>query len=520
MTSVHTVLIETHGKQDYLFATGRRRESVGASQLVTDVAQWATADIAADWRISKQDEAECVIAGAGQFLGFFRDREHAARMIRTVTTRALREAPCLGVTGVIGAGFDWNSGQAPTMVREAFAQMERVRVEVASPATRFPMLPVTEPCPSSGLPAARLVKFGTDFELRSEVSAAKLDAAVRGLTRLATTAGLTSLHATLRRLDGDDPNTPERIAVVHADGNGLGEVVQKLGPLLAQDRPDAPDDAYADGYRRFSQELDDASRVAFRDAVESLDDGGDILPLVFGGDDLTFVADATVAPQLCRRYLSAFIRAVAARPAIGPILARLNDGDPRLGVSAGMVIVGPHFPFSAAYTLAEGMTKIAKQAKTNCLDTNGHPIPCASMAMHVHLDSPQASVEGITASLSVGDRRLTANPYVEIVDPSAGREPSAEAAEWLTGRALDGLWSLARDMTATNEEGRRIRPAAQLHEIRSRLRPDPTAAERYLARLAAADPARWSAVGELFSGDSTQLLDAMALSPYLGGEGV
>lgn len=41
--TVVAVLIETHGKQAYLFDTSRRRESVGASQLVHEVARWAQA---------------------------------------------------------------------------------------------------------------------------------------------------------------------------------------------------------------------------------------------------------------------------------------------------------------------------------------------------------------------------------------------------------------------------------------------------------------------------------------------
>jgi len=73
------VLIETHGKQAYLFDTSRRRESVGASQLVHEVARWARAALdelaGADavGTLEAGADAEVLVETSGTFLAFVRD---------------------------------------------------------------------------------------------------------------------------------------------------------------------------------------------------------------------------------------------------------------------------------------------------------------------------------------------------------------------------------------------------------------------------------------------------------------
>jgi hypothetical protein len=89
----------------------------------------------------------------------------------------------------------------------------------------------------------------------------------------------------------------------------------------------------------------------------------------------------------------------------------------------------------------------------------------------------------------------------------------------VSGRELTALTRLVERLSATDGDGRRVYSSAQLHELRTRMRPDPTAAREYFHRLCAADP-RWAELGPLFhsrdtSAHTTMLLDAMALGPFL-----
>lgn len=533
MTTVVAVLVETHGKQEFLFSTGKRRESVGASQLVAEVPRWAAGQTGQTGQIAEGAEAEVLLRTSGTFLAFCRSADAARETVTAVTTRALVQAPGLAVTGVVGEPFEWDSGAAPGSVRAVFAEMANARVGVPSTATRFPVLPVTALCPSSALPAAELVSIGGSLELRSAVSAAKWRAAGRAWARLAADSGLSvaDVRDAIRRLDGDDPQSPDRVAVVHADGNGLGALVANLDTLLVDDGDPRPDTTYAARYREFSETLDTASKDAFRDAVGRLaittGRKPDVLPLVLGGDDLTFVADAAVAPDLTRLFLTTFVEYAATRDRVaGPV--RKQTGDPRLGIAAGIAVVPPHFPFAAAYRLAEELlSEVAKSAKTKLLDVHDRPVPSVSLATHIHIDSTASTVEQLQADLAVPGALLTAAPYVHQVrlDDDGGGEPvdrelSGPARAWLAGRELDQLWSLAAALSERDAHGRRVRPSSQLHELRTRLRLGREAAQEYFRRLHSADALRWAALDPLFTErDSepatTMLLDAMVLSPFL-----
>lgn len=535
MTRAYPVLIETHGKQSYVFATGRRRDAVGASYLVHAVTDTARDALGPTGRIADGAPAELLVATSGTVLAFLVDRDRAVALVRAVTRATLTDAPGLGVTGVVGDAVEWDSGGAPAAVAATFRRMGVVRHSRPGPASRFPMTPLSEPCPSSGLPVAGLVRIGGEPQPRSASSIAKLRAVDAAVRRLAALSGLD--HATMWRatelLAGDGEEAPERVAVVHADGNGLGGLVSRLGDRIEPAPGEGPDSAYARGYRDFSAALVRAAEGALRAAIAETAASGRVpvvLPLIVGGDDLTFVADAVDAPALTALVLRRFVELAAAEPALaGPVAGASGVGDPRLGMGAGMVITGPHFPFDAAYGLAEELlTDVAKTAKTALLDDRGRPVPCISLAYHVQSDTVATGNAQRLAALCVDGRSLTGGPYVDLVTAGAPeRDLAPDSKAWLNHRGLGDLFAVARRFGAL-ADGRRELPSAQVHEIRNRLRPDPAAADEYLRRLVAADR-RWtfldegtdSAAATLFTDRGEQpptsrFLDALTLAPFTG----
>lgn len=534
MTTVHPMLIETHGKQAYLFATGRRREAVGASYLVHAVTDWARDALGPSGTIAGGEAVEIVVATSGTVLAFVTDRARAVLAVRTTTRRVLTDAPGLGASGVVGEPFEWDSGGAPAAVAALFAEMAQVRSRTPGPNTRFPMLPITLPCPTSGLPVAGLVKVAGKDEPRSATAAAKLKVVdPTALTRLAEISGidLRQLRTATRLLADsapDDDAVPARIALVHADGNGLGGLVSRLDEHLGVQGSRTPDTDYARGYREFSEALDGAAQLAFQIAVEDIGGSPLVLPLVVGGDDLTFLADARIAPALTAAYLRRFVDLASGDVRIaGPVAAASGVGDPRLGAAAGMVITSAHFPFSSAYSLVDELVvEEAKRAKTALRDTGDRPVPAVSLAFHVQLDSISTSNDDRIDRLRSADALLTAGPFAEIVGDHP-RELSAASDAWLAHRRLDrDLLDLAEAMTGEDGDGRRILSGAQLHELRARLRPHPAAADEYLRRLAARD-GHWSILeegtGSLFTPrdggrPTTRFLDALTLSPFIGAQ--
>lgn len=131
------------------------------------------------------------------------------------------------------------------------------------------------------------------------------------------------------------------VAVVHADGNRVGERVMGLGDDL-------------DALQRFSRHLGDATARAARRAVARLCEESraqariPARPIVLGGDDLTFLVSARYALPFTDLYLQAFADETR----------DLSGGG--LQASAGIALVKPGWPFHSAHELAESLCNTAK----------------------------------------------------------------------------------------------------------------------------------------------------------------
>jgi len=160
------------------------------------------------------------------------------------------------------------------------------------------------------------------------------------------------------------------IAVVHTDGNGVGERVRKFGQAAATSRE------WIKRARKFSRSIYRANLAALQQTIAlllsriakqkndymllgthgqefTLSKYEDISclpfrPLIFGGEDVAFVCDGRVGIALAAYYLKQ------------AELQTLADEKP-LFTRAGISIVKSHYPFSRSYKLAEDLAKSAKE---------------------------------------------------------------------------------------------------------------------------------------------------------------
>nr|WP_267593623.1 hypothetical protein [Carbonactinospora thermoautotrophica] len=479
MAWVHLVLFEAWNITRFVFVTNKRREIAGASELITYLdRRWVYEALgrvfpgfAEEWRVEERP-AELLAAGAGSVKVLVRDRESAVRLVTEVTTAVLREAPGLDVCGVVSEPFDWAAdGQLAEAVRQVHRDFAAVRTSRPGPDARFLRLPVVDECATTGLPAAVLVaQPDGGVEPRSAESLAKWVAYGKrdegdGLARLAALAGTTpqALGRVVRYLSDE----AEWVGVVYVDGNGLGQVFQHFERCV----PDGTNRSYADTLRGFTTGLQECAEDAFRAAVAELSgpptepdgpggpDGRDrvvpVLPLILGGDDLIAQCDGAVALPFARAYLRAFERLTGERPEITEALRR-GGLAPRLSASAGVAIVKPHFPFEAGARLAYALLREAKQVKAQVAG------PCAGLAFHVLYDSSDADLARLRGQATLGDgTRLVAQPYV------VSDVPADEG--WMRGRHWHDLVRRVAALRAVDEDGERLLPAAQLHDLRAGL---------------------------------------------------
>jgi hypothetical protein len=492
---VHLVLIETSGNQAYIFATNKLRENVGASELtyragtlwlmdaltsITNNSRYSANNIRtvqdmhalvrSEPPIGNGNPVEILIATSGKALLLVDDQDIGKRIVREVTRRALIEAPGMEIFGVVSPAFDLNNQSIHEMIRYVHREYEAVRSRLPSPQVRFQRLPIIMDCGTSGLPAARWDASGRSPGPRSAVSLAKVQAASSGLDRIRNTISTSDSDSKYRipySTETLEDLGCDWLAVVHADGNGLGQVFLNFDQFLpngTQGDLTRWNRSYIECLRNFSVALDECTLAAFQAAIGHLKLHHDrqnkraflpVVPLVLGGDDLTVVCDGMQALRFTKEFITHFEQCARENHHIRGITSS-SKGKQHLpqGLTscAGVTIMKPHFPFFAAYELAEALLKSAKQHK-----------PYSAIDFHILYDASNPDFNRIREEWTLYEPQartlLTGRPYL------VGNhvQPPKPHRHW------SDLEARIAAIQATDDDGRRLLPNSMLHELREGL---------------------------------------------------
>ena len=354
MSFSHLVIIETSGNQAAIFGTNRLRENAGSSELtfrtrrtVLEAVREATGEgssqlqllLAADSagdnagfrRILQSEELRNELISAGDNVGVdivvctsgksilrVSGEDVGRAIVRSVTANTLIETPGIIICGVVHLiGND----KPDDAIQKAHQQLQKLQSERRGWEHRFPMIPIAAVCNSSGRPAAEVDRKAKRSTGDRDLSATSLKAQndeqtgswsdrIQKLLYRETGKSIV-VPATVSDLDAMQ-DACNWLAVVHADGNGLGEIFTDFVNCL----PDGTD--YYNTLRKFSCALEAITEKAFAEAVEQMksrpsrnEKGVEyrpIVPLILGGDDLTVVVDGTQALAFTLCYLRAFER--------------------------------------------------------------------------------------------------------------------------------------------------------------------------------------------------------------------
>jgi len=518
------VRIETSGNQAYIFASNRLRQNVGASELVLrSCSQWVLEAVKEKatgrrlWAPSVEDRTrrlrdralnphlgaggnrvEVVTATSGSACLLTQDLQLGRCLVEAVTRRALREAPGLAVAGAVVEMRDRQGFQ--DAFQNANTELGRVRSRLPAPEARFRQLPIVERCRTTGLPAASYdVPFGTEPpEPLSAVARAKLAASRLTLSRLRAESWIEHrdrLARSLAELERGLEQAEERwLAVIHIDGNGLGALLGRLGQAqLGRDRVEAVRWVSTGLERVAVRAFDRALRAAVAAWEREHEKGSEFLvvPLVVGGDDLTVVCEGSLAMAFTIAYLRGF--EAKSEEELGELLQAVEV--PRLTASAGVALIKPHYPFHAAYELAEQLAESAKLVK--------HHAPGRSaLDVHLHLDTTDADLDRIRRrrrSHGPAPVALWGGPYV--LGPTTGDDLAAMHPLEQLGRVVRVL--------RQREDGRPLVSSSLAHRLRAALAEGRGRADAELGRARRAQPnaSLWPEL--LAAGDGRSLVRAL-----------
>ena len=493
MGTVTLTQIEATGIQEYIFGSNNLRQNVGASELVTRATSGWVAEILKELEPQAQVEwdagdctlkflsggvrAEVIYAGGGNALILFDGKPDglAKDFTRRFTRLVLEMAR--GLSLVVGhAEFDWDGDALSDQHRKLREKMQQRKLDHA-PDAPLPGLGVTAACVFTGLPAVEEI----EGRLISQAVRHKLDKYPEADDRH---------HSVLPRVrekqyefvydfeQFGEKGESSYIAVIHTDGNRMGERFRVIGDAHPKPEQNA---AYAKQLRVLSRAVNVQATKALRAVVDLLIASyvpqkkcfGKVVPvpmkgnrlpfhpIVFGGDDVTFVCDGHHGLALAAKYL----QVLAAEKLPG---AREGEwGDP-LYARAGVAVVKSHYPFSRAYDLAEELAKSAKdKLGERTRDGKG-----AVMDWHF-------STSGVVLPL----KQIRAREYVSaegnclLMRPVGLRlDATIKDTEWRTWENFASVMAKFQD-----QDGKWFGRRNKVKALRDALRQGPKAVEQFLA---------------------------------------
>jgi hypothetical protein len=385
MSQYIATVIDTTGIQKYIFGSNRLKENVAGSYLVklaTD--DWVKECLRnlgnvyipechpsqAEPRMNEDPKiiAELIYSGGGNTFLLFRDTEHnyARKFTEDWSKKILFEAPGLNVE-IAHQPFDWNQRLLRNVIENDLIKGKLdIQKRNQKPSDPLLGLGVTVSCISTGLVAVETREIDGQTRPISREVVKKLDKVKDANGELRKI--LFDARKPRKRneqydipLDVDDlgrsENESSYIAVVHIDGNQMGKRFKDYGKSQSDNRE------FILAMRKLSWGVSEASRKALEavgSAVIKLVDEGKFeikenylpfRPIVYGGDDVTFVCDGRLGLSLAVKLLEKFEE----------FTQELPDGKGKATACAGIAIVKSHYPFSRAYALSESLCSQAKQ---------------------------------------------------------------------------------------------------------------------------------------------------------------
>ncbi len=393
------------GIQRFVFASNRLRDVVGSSELVA----WATSqrgllgDVVGD--------GELVVAAGGNAVLRFDDVSAARAFARRCSAALMVEAPGLEL---VVAHVEHPAGALGTALRQLLVRLAdaKTRVRPSAAALGFGVNAV---CVATGA-AAVGIEDGEPVSAQVQAARRRLDDADERFGAYLASHPRRHFPREVARL-GPTPGERSLLGVVHVDGNGVGDLINRWLTRCIDD--ELADDQVVGEYQAWSQGLAqaadrvmqrlvdrvaahvkyDGDRYRLRGADEDLDFDlfSDRLrgvalplrPLLVGGDDVTFICDGRIALDLAALAVEAF-REVEV-PHLGPVSA-----------CAGVAVVSSHSPFVRANEVAVSLTGRAKRAARTAGWRSG--------AIDWHLGE-LSSPNRLDASTGQDELRLSCKPY-------------------------------------------------------------------------------------------------------------
>jgi hypothetical protein len=396
-------ILECSSIQEYIFASNRLREAIGGSYLVDYATSAESLPLqvllsttfgeinTTNWKDEKElqiltdssIQAEILYSGGGNLAVMFRDEAKAKQFVKLLSSQLLAIAPGLNLAAA-HVIIDENDDLGEKL-QEAFGNLKKQRNE-SKVGLRREGFAITRPCATTGKAATvgypKSDGNNKEPDWLSAGATARRDFASEFEDRL--TADFENSLKTKKIVEGKEilkeycfTNQIDRlggregenhVAIVHIDGNGMGLLLKDASKgTLARATPTlrgfskAVREASLDSFKKIISDLvaavpDLKSNKGLKTSEDKNQGNREILPLrpiIYGGDDITFVCEGRIGLSLAANYLEYFSQEE---------WKNTNGEVHKFSACAGVAIVHTHFPLARAYDLSEELCSSAKKA--------------------------------------------------------------------------------------------------------------------------------------------------------------
>jgi hypothetical protein len=355
------------GIQDFIFKTNELKHIIGASELVEQICTTVFDEFAKN--------GESVVRAAGNIKVIFDKEEDCRSAVREFPKRVMTMAPGITISqAVVPLGDDF--GKAIDDI-EALLKVQRNKL---SRSVTTGLVGIKR-ANNTGLPVVRIkvedkkVIYKDESTIQKEIFQDNKGLCEKSFGKAVHLAGKVAYNIS------DITGQNDWIAIIHADGNGLGKVVQKVGKQK-------------DVFRDFSQKLDLATKEAANKAFTAIADKFKektiipIRPVVLSGDDMTVIIRGDLALDYANAFITAFEETT--KKQIGEILKSQHvfaEEKDFLTACAGIAFIKSSYPFYYGYHLAEELCGQAKKDTKAIYGAETNYLPPSCLMFHKVQDS-------------------------------------------------------------------------------------------------------------------------------------
>jgi hypothetical protein len=391
---------EVQGIQNFIYSTNELKEIVGASELVEEVCTTAFQEILESLG-AKLNEDQVFVMAAGKIRYLFDDEALCKNVVKNFPRKVVEMAPGITFSQAV-VKYNGDYASASQAIEDNLRSQRNNQLR--SPNIGFIG---TLRSRKTGLPAIEIID-GEYCDAASVQKLSMMKLGEKGATHrklndklFGESSGKGGVYDISQLASGNS-----WIAIIHADGNGLGQVVQKIGNNSEQ-------------LKQFSKYLDKATTNAAQKAYANLnldiakDKKQPIRPIVLGGDDLTVICRADIALPFVKQFLQEFEYCTGKKGKYNDDFAKgmanilnknrvFSNGRNYLTACAGIAYIKSSYPFYYGYDLAEELCCDAKK-ESKQISGGMDKLPPSSVTFHRVQSSFVESYDKIQ------DKELTAN---------------------------------------------------------------------------------------------------------------